>query len=153
MSCCQFLAQECQEVWHNCSMRGKCYSEDNLSFTYQTRISGKENALLAYAELFGVLQRRLFADVCSGYPTAFLKSDYIRRYGISARMFNAVRVTLDGRMSASTESQKLHRQTLEGLIARAEKQLGALVGRRATPQKLHPEAKARRKSEASSVEC
>ena len=65
-----------------------------------------------------------------------MKSDYIRRYGISARMFNAIRVTLEGRMSAANESQKLHRQTLEGLIARAEKQLSSLVGR-ATPQKLH----------------
>ena len=104
--------------------------------TYQTRISGKEDALSAYAELFGVLQRRLFADVCSGNPTASLKSNYIRRYGVPARMFNAIRVTLEGRMSAARESQKLHRQTLEGLIARAEKQHGALVGR-ATPQKLH----------------
>ena len=89
-----------------------------------------------YAELYSVLQRRLFADVCSGNPTASLKSDYIRRYGIPARVFNAIRVTLEGRMSAAKESQKLHRQTLEGLIARAEKQLSSLVGR-ATPQKLH----------------
>ena len=81
------------------------------------------------------------SDVCSqtyapGHPSAPLKSDYIRRYGIPARMFNAIRVSLEGRMSAASESQKLHRQTLEGLIARAEKQLSALVGR-ATPQKLH----------------
>ena len=117
-------------------MTSRSFSKDNLSFTYQTRISGKEDALSAYAELFGVLQRRLFADVCSGNPTASLKSDYIRRYGIPARMFNAIRVTLEGRMSAASESQKLHRQTLEGLIVRAEKQLGALVGR-STPQKLH----------------
>ena len=122
--------------WYNCSMTSKFVSKDNLSFTYQTRIRGKEDALLAYAEIFGVLQRRLFADVCSGNPTASLKSDYIRRYGIPARMFNAVRVTLEGRISAASESQKLHRQTLGGLIARAEKQLGALVGR-ATPQRLH----------------
>ena len=107
-----------------------------MKATYQTRISGNENALSAYAELFGVLQRRLFADVCSGNPTVSLKSDYIRRYGIPARVFNAIRVTLEGRMSAASESQKLHRQTLEGLIARAEKQLSSLVGR-ATPQKLH----------------
>ena len=60
-------------------------------------------------------------------PTACLKSDYIRRYGRRARMFNAIRVTLEGRMSGATESQKLHRQTLEGLIARADKQLVALV--------------------------
>ena len=117
-------------------MTSKFCSKDNLSFTYQTRISGKEDALSAYAELYSVLQRRLFADVCSGNPTASLKSDYIRRYGIPARMFNAIRVTLEGRMSAAKESQKLHRQTLEGLIARADKQLSSLVGR-ATPQKLH----------------
>ena len=117
-------------------MTSRSFSKDNLPFTYQTRIKGNEDALLAYAKLFGVLQRRLFADVCSGNPTASLKSDYIRRYGIPARMFNAIRVTLEGRMSAASESQKLHRQTLEGLIARAEKQLVSLVGR-ATPQKLH----------------
>ena len=89
---------------------------------YQTRISGNEVALSAYVELFGVLQRRLFADVCSGHPSASLKSDYIRRYGISARVFNAVRASLEGRMSAASESQKLHHQTVEGLIDRAEKQ-------------------------------
>ena len=97
-------------------MASKFFSKDNLSFTYQTRISGKEDALLAYAELFGVLQRRLFADVCSGNPTASMKSEYIRRYGIPARMFNAVRVSLEGRMSAASESQKLHRQTLGALL-------------------------------------
>ena len=104
--------------------------------TYQTRISGNEDALSAYAELFGVLQRRLSADVCAGNSVAPLKSDYIRSYGIPARMFNAINVTLEGRMSAARESQKLHRQTLDGLIDRAEKQLKVLVGR-ATPQKLH----------------
>ena len=117
-------------------MTSRFFSKDNLSFTYQTRIDGNQDALSAYAKLFGVLQRRLFAGVCSGHPSASLKSDYIRRYGVPARMFNAVRVTLEGRMSAASESQKLHRQTLEGLIAQAEKQISALVGR-ATPQKLH----------------
>ena len=98
-------------------MTSKFVSKSNLSFTYQTRIDRNEDALSAYAELFGVLQRRLFADVCSGHPSASLKSDYIRRYGIPARMFNAINVTLEGRMSAARESQKLHRQTLDGLIA------------------------------------
>ena len=103
-------------------MTSRSFSKDNLSFTYQTRISGGEEALSAYAELFGVLQRRLFADVSAGHSSASLKSDYIRRYGIPARMFNAIRVTLEGRISAASESQKLHRQTLEGLIDRTEKQ-------------------------------
>ena len=113
-------------------MRGK----DNLTFTYQTRINGNEDALSAYARLYGALQRRLFADISAGKPAASLKSDYIRRHGILARMFNSLRVTLEGRMSSARESQKLHRSTLKGLITRAEKQLRSLIGRAATP-KIH----------------
>ena len=104
--------------------------------TYQTRISGKEDALSAYAELFGVLQRRLFADVSAGNSVASLKSDYIHRYGVPSRMLNAIKVSLEGRMSGAMASQQLHRQTLEGLIDRAERQLRSLVGR-ATPHKTH----------------
>lgn len=110
--------------------------KDNLTFTYQTRIKGNEDALSAYASLFSVLQRHLFADVSAGKPSVSLKSDYFRRHGISARMFNSLRITLEGRMLAARESQKLHRSTLEGLIARSEKQLRSLVGR-ATPNKVH----------------
>ena len=107
-----------------------------MKATFQTRVSGNEEALSAYAGLFSVLQRRLFADVSAGKPAASLKSDYIRRYAIPARMFNSLRITLEGRMSSARESQKLHRSTLEGLIARSEKQLRNLVGR-ATPHKVH----------------
>ena len=101
-------------------------SKDNLTFTYQTRISGNEDALSAYASLFSVLQRRLFAEVSAGKPAASLKSEYLRRYGIPARMFNSLRITLEGRMSSARESQKLHRSTLEGFIARADKYIRRL---------------------------
>ena len=104
--------------------------------TFQTRVSGNEEALSAYAGLYGTLQRRLFADVSADESAASLKSDYIRRYAIPARMFNSLRITLEGRMSSARESQKLHRSTLEGLITRSEKQLRSLVGR-ATPNKVH----------------
>ena len=49
-------------------MTSKFVSKSNLPFTYQTRIKGNEDALSAYAELFGVLQRRLFADVYDWTP-------------------------------------------------------------------------------------
>ena len=111
-------------------------SRDNLTFTYQTRISGNEDALYAYARLYGTLQRRLFADVSAGKPSVSLKSDYIRRYAIPVRMFNSLRITLEGRMSSARESQKLHRSTLEGLIAKAEKQLTTL-SRKGNSHKVH----------------
>ena len=51
-------------------------------------------------------------------------------------MLNAIKVSLEGRMSGAMASQQLHRQTLEGLIDRAERQLRSLVGR-ATHHKAH----------------
>ena len=99
---------------------------DKFTATYQTRIRGNEDALGAYAGLYGTLQRSLFADVSAGHPSSSLKSDYISRYGIPARMFNALRVSLEGRMSAARESQKLHRETLQGLIARASRRITSL---------------------------
>ena len=71
--------------------------------TYQTRISDYADmdclegdaALAAYAELYGRVQRKLFADVVAGRSAASLKSVYLQRYGIPARMFNAVRVSLE----------------------------------------------------------
>ena len=113
-------------------MRGK----DNLTFTYQTRVGGNEDALSEYAKLYGTLQRHLFADVSAGKPAASLKSDYIHRHSIPARMFNSLRITLEGRMSAARESQKLHRNTLEGLITRANKQLRSL-SRKGNLQRVH----------------
>ena len=113
-------------LWYNCSMRGNRNSKTNLSYTYQTRIRGNEDALAAYANLYGTLQRRLFADVSAEHTASSLKSDYISRHGIPARMFNALRVSLEGRMSSARESQKLHRDTLSGLIARASRRITSL---------------------------
>ena len=97
-------------LWYNRSMGIR--KADKFTATYHTRIRGNDDALAAYAGLYGTLQRSLFADVSAGHRASSLKSDYISRYGIPARMFNAMRVTLDGRMSAASESQKLHRDTL-----------------------------------------
>ena len=57
-------------------------------------------ALAAYAELYGQVERKLFAEVAAGRSAAPLKSDYIREHGIPARLFNAVRITLDGKVKA-----------------------------------------------------
>ena len=63
--------------------------------TYQTRIAvyeGKDRAdgdagLSAYGELYGRVQRKLFADVVAGGSAVLLKREYIREHGIPARMF------------------------------------------------------------------
>ena len=102
-----------------------------LVATYQTRISDYgdmdrlegDAALSAYAELYGQVQRKLFADVAAGRSAVLLKNDYIPEYGIPARMFNAVRVSLEGKVSAVRAAQKLRVDGLERRIAQAERQV------------------------------
>ena len=99
--------------------------------SYQTRVSGYvgldreagDAALSAYAELYGQVQRKLFADVAAGESAVSKKSEYIEKHGIPARMFNAVRVSLDGKVSAVRESQLLQLDSLRHRIVRAEKQV------------------------------
>ena len=105
--------------------------------TYQTRIrsySGVEGAvgdwaLSACAEMYGRVERKLFAQVAAGRSAASLKSEYINRYGIPARMFNGVRVSLEGKVASVKEQQKLRVDSLGRRIARAERQIADAVGR------------------------
>ena len=87
-----------------------------MQATYQTRIEGNDAALSAYAVLYGRVQRNLFAEVSSGRSAASMKRGCVREYGIPARMFNAVRVSLEGKVSGARESQLLHAETLKGLV-------------------------------------
>ena len=99
--------------------------------TYQTRVSEYSQvnrvvgdaALSAYGELYGRVQRRLFAAVAAGRSAPAMKSEYLKRYRIPARMFNAVRVSLDGKVASVKEQHKLRLDDLQRRIARAERQI------------------------------
>ena len=51
------------------------------------------------------------------------KSEYIDEYGIPARLFNAARITLDGKVSAVRQSQLLQLDSLRRWVSRAERQV------------------------------
>ena len=99
--------------------------------TYQTRIHGYggveraagDSALSAYAGLYVRVQRKLFAEVAAGRSLASLKNEYLGRYGIPARMFNGVRVSLEGKVASVREQQKLRLGDLQRRIARAGQQI------------------------------
>ena len=88
--------------------------------TYQTRVAtyvGVERwagdaVLSACGELYGRVGRTLFAESAVGRSAVALKSEYLQRYGIPARMFNAARVSLEGRMASVKEQQKLRVDSL-----------------------------------------
>ena len=112
-------------------------SHGPLVSTYQTRIADYgdmepthgEAALAAYAELYGRVQRKLFADFSSGELPASLKRVYLQRYVIPARMFNGLRVSLEGKVSSVRETMALRRDGLERRIGRAELEIAKAVER------------------------
>ena len=112
--------------------------------TCQTRIGAFDgmdrtvgDALLsAYADLYGRIQRRLFAEVSAGRSAASLKQEYLQRYGIPARMFNAPRVSLERRITSVKQVMELRRDDLERRIARAQGQIDQ-AGDGASPDWLH----------------
>ena len=102
-----------------------------LPATYQTRISGfagmdrtaGDKYLSAYAERYCSVQRKLFADAAAGRSAVSLKQVYLRRYRIPARMFNGVRVSLEGKVASVREQQLLRRDALRRRIVRAQGQI------------------------------
>ena len=126
---------------YHCSMahnrkrrRQSAYSSEGYlpqTRSYQTRIAAYEGidrsvgdaALSAYAALYGKVQHKLFADVAAGRSAVSKKSEYIEKHGIPARMFNAVRVSLEGKVSAVRESQLLQLDSLRRRVSREGKQV------------------------------
>ncbi|MXZ23623.1 MAG: IS200/IS605 family element transposase accessory protein TnpB [Caldilineaceae bacterium SB0665_bin_21] len=104
--------------------------------TYQTRVSAYagvscktgDAALSAYGELYGRVERTLFAEVVAGQSAVSLKRAYLKRYGISARMFNAVRVSLEGKLASVRAQQKLRLDSLDRRIARGVRQIRNAAG-------------------------
>ena len=115
-----------------------------MKATYQTRIASYaevdrpagDAALSAYAELYGRVERRLFAKMAAGESAASLKSAYVERFGIPARLFNAVRVSLQGKVASVRESQKLRVDDLRRRIVRAKKRV-AKAGKDGRPDQAH----------------
>ena len=121
----------------NRSTAGSGSAGKRLTATYHTRISEYADtdreagnaALSAYGKLYGRVERRLFAEVAAGCSAPSLKSEYLKRYGIPARMFNGVRVSLEGKVASVKEQQRLRLDGLCRRIARAERQIAVAVGR------------------------
>ena len=92
------------------------------TFTYQTRLLDHEEnatALEEYASLYGTIERSLFKDL-KRYDLNFVKQLYLTCFGITARQFNAIRISLEGKVEAAT-------QFLIANIARLQEKIAALT--------------------------
>ena len=91
------------------------------TFTYQTRLLDREEncfALADYASLYGSIERSLFEDL-KRYDLNSVKQLYLTCFGITARQFNAIRISLEGKIESATQS-------LIANIARLDEKIEAL---------------------------
>ena len=99
------------------------------TFTYQDRIHTFEgldfpagdSALSSYARLYGRLERRLFARYSAGDRLTSLKKPWLAAHGIPARMFNSLRVSVEGKISSVREGQSRRVDSLDRRIKNAER--------------------------------
>jgi len=96
----------------------------SLIHTYQTRLALDELADTAFnemAKLFSKVQRTLFADIMAGAQPSELKSKYLIRFQITARQFNACRVSIEGLIASRKQLQILQIAELKSKIEVLEK--------------------------------
>ena len=115
-------------------------SESSQLFTYQTRIlvDDKASAILDdCAGLLSSIERKLFADFASGKKIADLKSQYIKKYQITARHFNAIRMQLEGKIASIKERQSSQLEDVREKIKNVKKTIEKWGKKPAKENQLH----------------
>lgn len=109
-------------------------------FTFQTRLSLTEPQALAmdaYANLYGQTERSLFAAMQTEGSLNDLKREFLQRFGITARQFNAVRVGLEGKIDSIKARRPELIAELQNRIKKAQKVVAVLALRPSKAAKLH----------------
>ena len=101
-------------------------SMERIQRTYQTRLTlteAQEAIFLGYASIYGKVERSLFARLQAGDEINLLKLSFQKRFGITARQFNAVHAGLIGKVRSIKERQP---ELIEGLKRRIKKAMQVL---------------------------
>ena len=110
-------------------------------FTYHTRptLDDAQAAVLgAYAELYGRTERGLFAAMQAGGKLNDLKRDFIPRFGVTARQFNAVRIGLEGKIDSIKQRRPDLIVEAQAKIKKATKVIAKLTSKKTgRADKLH----------------
>ena len=112
---------------------------DRPIFTYQTRLvlENQGSALDAYASLYGVVERSLFAALAAGGDVSKLKSGFLKRFGITARQYNAVAISIKGKIASIRERRGGLIKEADTRIAKARKVIAKLETKCPGTNKLH----------------
>jgi len=100
-----------------------------MTLTYQTRLllGQKQSEILAeYASLFNRVEHSLYKEIAKGTTSASCKNLFLKKYGITARQFNACRINLEGKIVACQKGQEQALFSLKQKIEILEKKIKQL---------------------------
>jgi len=112
----------------------------NPIFTYQIRLvldASQAAALDAYASLYCKVERSLFAAMQADASLNDLKREFLVKFGITGRQFNAVRVGLEGKIDSIKARRPELIADLQTRIKKAQKVVDVLTLRTTQAAKLH----------------
>jgi IS605 OrfB family transposase len=113
---------------------------DRQVFSYQTRLvldAARASVFDAYAELYGRAERTLFAALCAGRSVNELKREFLPRFGLTARQFNAIRVGLEGKITSIRQRRPDLIAEAKSRIKKTESVIAKLSARAPGTNKLH----------------
>jgi len=113
---------------------------ERLIFAFQTRMAldvAQNNALDSYAGLYSKVERSLFAAMQTDASINELKREFLPKFGITARQFNAVRVGLEGKIDSIKARRPELIAELQSRIKKAQKVVSVLALRPTQAAKLH----------------
>ena len=112
--------------------------ENLLTFETRTELDLLSLEILdEFSGLYSHLQHRLFADIASGNIAGEVKNDYLIAYDITARHFNAIRVQVEGKISA-LKTQLVNRiADTKEKIASLTKTIAKFIKKKARPHVIH----------------
>lgn len=99
---------------------------NEMTLTYQTRPMLNEWHQMVLCEcacLLNTVERALYAEVAKGKTSASCKNAFLKIYGITARQFNACRVSLEGKIAACKAGQEQAVFSLKQQIASLDKKV------------------------------
>ena len=119
---------------------------DEMILTFQTRLlldHKKEEVLQECAYLLNTVERSLHAEVAKGKSSASCKNDFLKAFGITARQFNACRVSLEGKLSACKAGQERSLSSLKQQIDALDMQIQTLARKPSKRFSLHQKKRRR----------
>jgi IS605 OrfB family transposase len=108
--------------------------------TFQTRVDLDPIADEVFCELskyFAHIKHCLFAEITSGKKANSLKNDYLLRFEITARQFNAIRVEVEGKISSIKQRLILLIKEKKDRIISLQKKIKYLIKAKADPHLIH----------------